>query len=75
MLAVELFFCVTMQAIDKDTVLCLKRRFIPFDSPDTQGAWRKNQPIGLWTFNFIRKPAYGGLANGLAGRDISADKR
>jgi GH35 family endo-1,4-beta-xylanase len=44
----------------------------PFDSPAGSG-WRANQPIGLWTVNFIRKPAYGGFANGLAGRDISAD--
>ena len=46
----------------------------PFDSPDTQGAWRRNQPIGLWNKDFQRKPAYAGFANGLAGRDISKDK-
>jgi len=46
----------------------------PFDSPDTQGAWRRNQPIGLWNKDFRRKPAYAGFANGLAGRDVSADK-
>jgi len=46
----------------------------PFDSPDTQGAWRRNQPIGLWNKDLKRKPAYAGFANGLAGRDISAGK-
>jgi len=46
----------------------------PFDSPDTQGAWRRNQPIGLWKRDFSRKHAYGGFANGLAGRDISKDE-
>ena len=45
----------------------------PFDSPAESG-WRSNQPIGLWTINHARKQAYGGFANGLAGRDVSADK-
>ena len=45
----------------------------PFDSP-ADGGWRANQPIGLWTIDHVRKPAYAGFANGLAGRDISAGK-
>ena len=45
----------------------------PFDSP-VDGGWRANQPIGLWTINHVRKPAYAGFADGLAGRDISAGK-
>jgi len=47
----------------------------PFDSPDTQGAWRRNEPIGLWTRDFQRKQAYAGFANGIAGRDLSIDKK
>ena len=46
----------------------------PFDSPPNSG-WRTNEPIGLWTLNHVRKPAYGGFANGLAGHDISADTK
>jgi GH35 family endo-1,4-beta-xylanase len=46
----------------------------PFDSPDTPGAWRRNQPIGLWTLEYVRKQAYAGFANGLAGKDISVGK-
>ena len=37
----------------------------PFDSPDTQGAWRRNEPIGLWTPQHVRKQAYAGFADGL----------
>ena len=46
----------------------------PLDSPDTNNAWRRNEPIGLWTRGYLRKHAYSGFANGLAGRDVSADK-
>ena len=46
----------------------------PVDSPAGSG-WRPNEPIGLWTLDLNRKHAYGGFANGLAGRDISADKK
>jgi len=42
----------------------------PFDSP-ADGGWRANQPIGLWTINHVRKPAYAGFANGLAGKEIN----
>ena len=42
----------------------------PFDSPPNSG-WRANEPIGLWTLNHTRKPAYSGFANGLAGRDVA----
>ena len=38
----------------------------PFDSPAGSG-WRANEPIGLWTIDRIRKPAYAGFATGLAG--------
>ena len=30
---------------------------------------------GLWNDGYLRKPAYGGFANGLAGRDVSADQK
>ena len=45
----------------------------PLDSPDTAGAWRRNEPVGLWTRTqgFLRKPAYAGFAQGLAGRPFS----
>ena len=37
------------------------------DSPDGSG-WRPGEPIGLWDLNYSRKPAYGGFAEGLAGK-------
>ena len=37
------------------------------DSPASSG-WRKGQPVGLWNLNYQRKPAYGGFADGLAGK-------
>ena len=37
------------------------------DSP-TDSGWRKGQPVGLWDLNYQRKPAYGGFADGLAGK-------
>ena len=43
------------------------------DSP-TGSSWRPGEPIGLWTIDLYRKRAYAGFANGLAGRDVSADK-
>lgn len=40
----------------------------PTDSPDGEYSfWRKGEPIGLWTEGYIRKPAYGGFADGLKG--------
>jgi GH35 family endo-1,4-beta-xylanase len=36
----------------------------PFDSPAGSG-WRANEPVGLWTLNHVRKPAYAGFAEGL----------
>ncbi|PRY06829.1 carbohydrate binding protein [Pontibacter ummariensis] len=39
----------------------------PLDSPKT-ASWRANEPIGLWTEGFVRKPAYPGVANGLGGQ-------
>ena len=37
----------------------------PFDSPAGSG-WRANEPVGLWTVNHVRKPAYNGYAEGLS---------
>lgn len=37
------------------------------DSPAGSG-WRPNEPIGLWDKNYVRKPAYAGFADGLAGK-------
>ncbi len=37
------------------------------DSPEDSG-WRAGEPIGLWDLNYSRKPAYGGFADGLAGK-------
>lgn len=37
------------------------------DSPANSG-WRKGMPVGLWNLNYQRKPAYGGFADGLAGK-------
>ena len=40
----------------------------PFDSPPGSG-WRADEPIGLWTVKHVRKQAYAGYAEGLAGRE------
>ncbi len=37
------------------------------DSPEGSG-WCPGEPIGLWDLNYSRKPAYGGFADGLAGK-------
>ena len=37
------------------------------DSPAGSG-WRHNEPIGLWNKDYVRKPAYAGFADGLAGK-------
>lgn len=37
------------------------------DAPTNSG-WRPGQPVGLWNLNYQRKPAYGGFADGLAGK-------
>lgn len=37
------------------------------DAPDNSG-WRGGEPVGLWDANYSRKPAYGGFADGLAGK-------
>lgn len=37
------------------------------DSPENSG-WRKGEPIGLWTLDFQRKPAYEGFVKGLSGK-------
>jgi len=44
----------------------------PMDSADG-ATWRAGEPIGLWKRDYTRKLSYGGFANGLAGRDVSAD--
>lgn len=44
----------------------------PLDSPESS-SWRGGEPIGLWTLGYNRKPAYGGFANGLAGKTIATD--
>ena len=38
------------------------------DSPEGSG-WRPNQPTGIWDVNFNRKPAYAGVAEGLADKE------
>jgi endo-1,4-beta-xylanase len=43
----------------------------PLDSPKSS-SWRAGEPIGLWTTGHVRKQAYAGFANGLAGEDVSA---
>lgn len=43
----------------------------PLDSPDNS-SWRAGEPIGLWNRNYSRNRSYGGVANGLAGKDVSA---
>jgi len=42
------------------------------DSP-ANSSWRAGEPIGLWTLDLYRKRAYGGFANGLAGKDVSKE--
>ena len=37
------------------------------DAPDNSG-WRGGEPVGLWTTDYERKPAYAGFAEGLAGK-------
>ncbi len=37
------------------------------DAPADSG-WRGGEPVGLWDLNYNRKPAYGGFADGLAGK-------
>ncbi|PWG81320.1 endo-1,4-beta-xylanase [Pararcticibacter amylolyticus] len=39
----------------------------PTDSP-ANSSWRAGQPVGLWTEDFTRKPAYTGVAEGLKGK-------
>jgi len=34
------------------------------DAPASSG-WRANEPVGLWTIDYLRKPAYAGWAEGL----------
>jgi endo-1,4-beta-xylanase len=39
----------------------------PLDSP-ASSSWRAGEPIGLWTEGYVRKPAYVGVADGLANK-------
>ncbi len=41
------------------------------DAGDGEWAWRRGEPIGLWTKEYERKPAYAGFADGLAGIEKS----
>ena len=41
------------------------------DAGDEELAWRQGEPIGLWTKEYERKPAYAGFADGLAGVEKS----
>lgn len=41
------------------------------DAGDGELAWRRGEPIGLWTKEYERKPAYAGFADGLAGIEKS----
>lgn len=41
------------------------------DAGDEERAWRQGEPIGLWTKEYERKPAYAGFADGLAGVEKS----
>ena len=41
------------------------------DAGDEEWAWRQGEPIGLWTKEYERKPAYAGFADGLAGIEKS----
>ena len=36
------------------------------DSPKENTGWLPDQPVGLWTTSYVRKPAYAGFADGLA---------
>lgn len=38
------------------------------DSPDDSG-WRPGEPTGIWDLGFNRKPAYAGIADGLADKE------
>jgi endo-1,4-beta-xylanase len=44
----------------------------PLDSPDNS-SWRAGEPIGLWDRKYNRTHSFGGVANGLAGKDVSAE--
>lgn len=49
-------------------------QWCPTDSPANSG-WRGGEPVGLWTLDYYRKPAYAGFAEGLGGvafNDIEA---
>ncbi len=41
-------------------------QWCPTDSPANSG-WRAGEPVGYWTLDYYRKPAYAGVAEGLGG--------
>lgn len=43
------------------------------DNPQEHEFWLPNESPNLWDANYERKPAYKGVADGLAGRDVSED--
>lgn len=43
------------------------------DHPDEHVYWIPDDAPNLWNADYERKPAYMGVANGLAGRDVSED--
>jgi endo-1,4-beta-xylanase len=43
------------------------------DNPDEHEFWLPNESPNLWDANYQRKHAYKGVADGLAGRDVSED--
>lgn len=40
---------------------------------DANSIWLPDEQQGLWTTSYRRKPAYGGFANGLAGKDLQEE--
>ena len=43
------------------------------DNPQEHEFWLPDESPNLWNANYERKPAYKGVADGLAGRDVSED--
>lgn len=42
-------------------------QWCPTDAPDYDYVWRRGEPLGYWTLDYYRKPAYAGVAEGLGG--------
>jgi GH35 family endo-1,4-beta-xylanase len=43
------------------------------DNPAEHVYWIPNDAPNLWDANYVRKPAYKGFCDGLAGKDVSTD--